>query len=257
MSHLVASFTGIGLKPTVTSAASITATTVRVNFSEAMSPNAALLLAANYTFTPAGGSAARTAVSVVAEPGSAPTYVVVTLDGPATLGTNNYTVTVSNAGPTDLAGNTVDPAHDDATFSGLGAPIGGVTVVATPDTVQKDGGYQISVRGLSTIPAGEYDVHIGPLVSANDPLAYSGVQGQGPAVTVENDRFTFVSPILPVGGPYALFLVNRATAATITTSAAVTVTPADFRSATFDIRRLLPRWWRNGPRTLTNTPYPQ
>src|SRR5687768_3991909 len=110
---LTGSFVGVGVRPRVLSATALTTSTVRVVFNEAMSNNAALVLAANYTITPAGGSAARTVTGVIVDGTSA---VVLQLDGDLTPGVNNYTVTVA-AAVVDVAGNGIDPAFDDAVFN--------------------------------------------------------------------------------------------------------------------------------------------
>lgn len=110
---LSGSFTGIGIEPQVVSAAAIAGTRVRVTFDEAMAADAELIDPTNYTITEDLGSDPRTVVSVVVE---STTSVILTLDGILTFGTDNYNVEVANT-VTDLAGNTLDPANDNADFS--------------------------------------------------------------------------------------------------------------------------------------------
>jgi hypothetical protein len=114
MSRLLGSFTGSGIQPQVTGAVADTLTSVRVTFSESMLNNGALLTPANYVITHALGSSNRSvsAVSVLS-----PIEVILTLDGLLSPGTLNYTVTVALA-VSDPAGNTLDPAHRAANFSG-------------------------------------------------------------------------------------------------------------------------------------------
>jgi len=106
-----ADFTGIGVKPQVSSAAAVDASTVEVTFDSDMD-DTGLTTPGNYIFA---GPVLITA-SVVTKIG--PTHVHVTITGEMRTGTANYTVTVSNV--RDTYYNTIDPAHDDAIFDGLG-----------------------------------------------------------------------------------------------------------------------------------------
>lgn len=144
---LTGSYVGIGVKPRVSAASATGPTAVRVTFNEAMANNAALLLAGNYTLTPSGGADARVVSSVTRQ--SALT-VILFLDGDLTPGVDNYTVAVNNAGPTDLVGNTVDPAFDEALFGFAGT---------TVSTGESDDAFE----------------HIGLL----DPIRYRGAWGIG------------------------------------------------------------------------------
>ncbi len=113
--HNSAGFTGIGVAPQVSSAAAMDSTTVRVVFDEDMTDDAALVNAANYTFT--GGGAALTATSVVRiDATTVDVSVNEMTDGAA------YTAHVETgaSGPTDLAATHVDPAHNSAGFTGIG-----------------------------------------------------------------------------------------------------------------------------------------
>ncbi len=111
-------FNGIGVLPQVANASALTSQRVRVQFSEAMRQDAALTTPANYTITPDGGSAARTVLSVVS---SGDDEVILILDGALTVGVDNYNVQVALT-VADVAGNTLDPAADDADFSGIATP---------------------------------------------------------------------------------------------------------------------------------------
>lgn len=107
---------GIGVRPRLLSAA-MQGARVRLVFSEFMSPNTALLTAANYTIVADGGSAPRSVVGVQVD-GFAPSLsVLLTLDGFCTNGVANYNVAVALV--SDLAGNTIDPSFDDADFDGM------------------------------------------------------------------------------------------------------------------------------------------
>jgi len=101
-------FTGIGVAPQVSSATALTAFTVRIVFNEAMKNDVALTTPSNYNFT--DGLAAT-----LVERESA-TWVKVTVN--EMVQSHSYTVTVT--GVKDVADNPLDPAHDEATFGGIG-----------------------------------------------------------------------------------------------------------------------------------------
>lgn len=88
-----AGYTGQGAGPTISAAVPQSATVTRVTFSEAMTNNAALLLAGNYTFSPTGGGGGLTpAASSVAYVDS--THVDVTHS--AGLAGKSYDLTIAN-----------------------------------------------------------------------------------------------------------------------------------------------------------------
>jgi len=105
-----ASFSGIGVQPQVSSAVALDSTTVRITFNEAMKNDAALTNTANYAI------AGPTSPSNVSVNRVSPTIVDLTLT--ELLQGGSYTVTVSNV--VDVAENPIDPAHDDASFTGIG-----------------------------------------------------------------------------------------------------------------------------------------
>ena len=119
--------------PQVSSATALDSTTVRAVFDEAMTDDAALVNAANYTFT--GGGVALTASAVTRIDATTVDVTVNEMtDGAA------YTVDVDTtaSGPTDLASNHVDPAHNSTAFTGLGiAPT--VSIDSVSPANAKDG----------------------------------------------------------------------------------------------------------------------
>lgn len=244
---LSATYTGIGIAPELTTGVALSRSTVRLEFSEAMS-STGLTTAGNYTITPAMGSDARTVTSVTAE---SSTSIVLVLDGDMTPGTLNYTATAANV--TDLAGNEIDPDNDSATFDGPPEQEGAVE----PDTVQNDGGYSM-VLTWEDVPDGTYHVHVGPLGTDDDPACYSGIIGQGNSIEIVDGAAALISPPLPAGGPYAFTIVLVSDPLTIYSSdTLLTVVPHDFRTATMSLRRLLPVWLRTGPRHPYQEVYPQ
>lgn len=116
-----ATFNGIGVAPCMVSAEVISDKLVRVYYSEALQNTVGLTYAAYYTFTPDPGSNATSAVSVVAEAVTYPTYVDVTVNNAMTIGVNNYNVAVATwtiSGIKDKVGNYLDVAHEDVDFNG-------------------------------------------------------------------------------------------------------------------------------------------
>ncbi|MCX7047278.1 MAG: Ig-like domain-containing protein [Candidatus Sumerlaeota bacterium] len=109
-----ASATAIGVLPTVVSAASTTATVVRVVFSEPMLNNAALINPTNYTFT--GAVALTPSAVAVVDPLRVDVTVNEMTDGASYL----VTVNATNVGPTDLARNHINVAAQTVPFTGMG-----------------------------------------------------------------------------------------------------------------------------------------
>lgn len=116
MPVLSPTYSGVGILPQVTSAVLVGAR-LAVTFSEPMTEDAEILDPTNYTITPDGGSDALTVTGVVV---ASSTIVYLTLSGAPTTGDLNYNVEVADT-VTDLAGNTLDPAADNADFDGHSA----------------------------------------------------------------------------------------------------------------------------------------
>lgn len=113
-----ADWTAVGTPPAVSSAMPVDSTTVRVNFSEGMSPTAALSSVGSYSFDPDLGGAVVSPVSAVPEAVSQPTYVDVYLSSEMTLGVD-YTLSVDDS-LEDAAGNPMDALSLTAEFTGVG-----------------------------------------------------------------------------------------------------------------------------------------
>lgn len=111
-----AAYLGVGIQPQVVSAV-VVGVRVAVVFSEIMEPDAELLDPANYTITEDVGSDARVVTGVAVAGTSPSNTVLLSLDGALTTGDDNYNVEVAVI-VTDLAGNALDPAADDADFDG-------------------------------------------------------------------------------------------------------------------------------------------
>ncbi len=120
-------------------------------------------------------------------------------------------------------------------------------------TVANDGGGVIS--GTIPLPDGPYRIHIGPTASTTDPLAYSGINGQGSIVVIKNSQFSCRAPPLPVGESRLSFVdeLNQITHG----DALLTVRPSQFRLSTYSLRRHYPTDYRVGARSISLEAYPQ
>lgn len=125
----------------------------------------------------------------------------------------------------------------------------------SPNPIPNDGGHTVTVT--AGIPDGTYRVYVGFTVSEDDAICYSGIQGQGSNVVVEDEEFTCVVPPLEVDVGYSFFLVNVDDLTTAAVTGVLDVIPHDFRSRMLSLRRILPRNWRMGYRTLEAEEFPQ
>ena len=114
----IGTWTGLGVKPQVTSAVEIEDKILRVDFDEVMNDNADFRSTLSYTITALDpGSVAVSVVSVT--PSADDTSVEIEVDKSFTNGTDNYRIVVSTT-LKDLAGNTLDALADRDDFSGFG-----------------------------------------------------------------------------------------------------------------------------------------
>jgi len=135
---------------------------------------------------------------------------------------------------------------------------GEIPITLTTPIIFKDGGYVLEgTLGGIGLADGNYELHVGPLSTSADPICYSGVSGQGEVVIVANNQFSCISPILPLGGPYAFTFVNTDTRAEDLTQPVLTAVPQLVRTGTLAYRGLLPRVWHLGFRTTDQLDFPQ
>ena len=116
----VGAYTGLGIKPRVSSAIALNATKVRVTFDEPMDRNGTELgNPLRYTITPTGGGAVVFVNSVVLPLDTNPSFVeLVTTEMTDATG---YDVAVDSTGLIrDAAFNPLDSAFDTASFTGIG-----------------------------------------------------------------------------------------------------------------------------------------
>lgn len=154
-----------------------------------------------------------------------------------------------------IAGWGVEPVFPDAVVGAAG-----YDVLVLPTTVMNDGGWELRIANVTSFPATQYRVHLGPAGNATDPVCYPGVAGQGEIAQVEDGRFITVwSPILPIGGPYSFFFetVPITGAGTASVSPAVTIVAHLYRSRLMSMRRLFPPRYKTNYRLAKRDRFPQ
>lgn len=185
MSHLTNTFVGIGVNPSITSITPVSVTSVRVNFSEAMSGTALFNASSSYTVSASGGSIPLTVISASSGGGN-PSSIELTFNTEMTNGSSNYTL-IATSGLTDVDGEPLSPLS--SSFSGFGlAPY--VDNVAIPNTLQANPTANISFSILD----------IGSAVSGN--TVFIGVQQGTGSIQTAYVSGAFVAPF---SGPSSSF----------------------------------------------------
>lgn len=115
-------YTGQGVLPQLSSVEVRSSTLLRLHFDEDMTLDAALVNPSSYTVVPITPGAAPVFFTSVLTPegDNFPNYVELPVSEMTDGAT--YEATVSTSGPVDRALNTVDPANNDAQFTGVGVP---------------------------------------------------------------------------------------------------------------------------------------
>ena len=115
-----------------------------------------------------------------------------------------------------------------------------------------DGGYLLKIIGVFEVDTA-HRVHVGLNGSSNDPVCYAG-QGQGslalPFTATELRVFT---PRLALG-LLSVFVLQTATTDSDSLLGVLTSVKPDFKSRVFDMRRILPPFWKTGPRSMEQLP---
>lgn len=94
-------------------------------------------------------------------------------------------------------------------------------------------------------------VHVGPAGDATDPKCLSGIAGQGTVLYPANaTKLRCFLPVMPAGGPYNVFVRRVDMTRTTLLLAAMTVLPKMYHSAVFDLRTVLPPYYKTGPRNM-------
>ncbi|OGO08151.1 MAG: hypothetical protein A2Y61_00260 [Chloroflexi bacterium RBG_13_60_13] len=122
--------------------------------------------------------------------------------------------------------------------------------VANPDTLPEDGGREIRIEGSFELE-NRYEIHIGAGGSPADPACHSGKVGQGTIIyPLTGGILRGYTPMITPGGPYTITVVNQDTAEEHQLVGELTVTERQFWTSVYDLRRILPRFYRTGPRSI-------
>jgi len=121
---------------------------------------------------------------------------------------------------------------------------------ADPQTIPEDGGREIVIEGTFELE-NPYKVHIGSNGSSVDPACYSGKPGQGSIIYPwTSGALRCYSPVLAPGGPYTVTVVNQDTAEEHQLVAEVIVVERQFWTSVYDLRKILPKFYKTGPRNI-------
>ena len=126
-----------------------------------------------------------------------------------------------------------------------------MALVISPTDTERDGGYKITLTGLSLV-SGDYYFHVGPLGTHEDPRAYAGSYGTGDVVTVAASGCSFASPPGESGihAVSAYSTASPAVSGTVIHASGLTYHNKNHRSATFSYRTLQLGWYNTGPRDI-------
>lgn len=121
---------------------------------------------------------------------------------------------------------------------------------ADPVLIAEDGGHEIQISG-SFEAKNRYKVHIGSNASSADPTCHSGKVGQGDIIYPwTSGILRCYMPVVAPGGPYTITVVNQDTAEEHQLVDEVTVTGRQFYTSVYDLRKVLPQFYRTGPRRI-------
>jgi len=123
-----------------------------------------------------------------------------------------------------------------------------------PGVVAEDGGREIQVQGSFEL-GNRYKVHLGANGSSADPACYSGKSGQGLIIYPwTSGALRCYAPVTAPGGPYTVTVVNQDTAEEHQLVDEVTVTERQYYTSVYDLRKVLPPFYRTGPRRIDMEP---
>ena len=123
-----------------------------------------------------------------------------------------------------------------------------------PDDVPQDGGWEIEVQGSFELE-NPYKVHFGPAGSAADPACQSGKPGQGQIIyPFSATVLRCYTPVVTPGGPYTVTVVNQDTAESHQLADEMIVLKRQFWTSVYDLRRVLPVFYKTGPRKIDLEP---
>lgn len=118
----------------------------------------------------------------------------------------------------------------------------------------EDGGYKLVISGSFEF-GHNYRVHIGTTESTSDPTCYTGIAGQGVIIVADNTiQLICYSPIVPVETTLSVFVIDVDTSEDHTLSGVLESTHRQFAAKVFAYRKVLPLFYRTGPRQLLEEP---
>lgn len=117
--------------------------------------------------------------------------------------------------------------------------------------VPEDGGYPIDIVGdFSEVLGQDLEVYIGTNGDATDTPCYSGVPGSSRTVIPLSDTLLrCYTPRLDTG-LQSIFVQTVDTLSQDLLTDSIMVFKRGFETSVFDMRRVLPPWYRTGPRTI-------
>jgi hypothetical protein len=125
---------------------------------------------------------------------------------------------------------------------------------ASPTTIPEDGGREIQIQGSFEME-NAYKVHIGPNGSSADEACHSGKAGQGAIVYPWTAGILrCYAPVLVPGGPYTITVVNQGTAEQQQLVGELTAAERHFWTSVYDLRKVLPTFYKTGPRKIDQEP---
>ena len=124
-----------------------------------------------------------------------------------------------------------------------------MALLVSPNTVEKDGGYKITLTGLS-LADGDYYFHVGSTGTSADPRAYAGAYGTGDVVTVTSTSGAFITPPIAEPGNYSIAAISTGGGGPAVLPSGIAYHEKNHRSATFSYRTLMVSWLNTGPRDI-------
>jgi len=120
--------------------------------------------------------------------------------------------------------------------------------------VPSNGGYRLDLHG--TFPVGQrLRVYVGVTGSSADAKCLSGKAGQGSIIyAVDDSNLHCYTPLLPVGGPFAVTVQSLDTGNASCLPQAVATIKPDFKTSVFALKSMLPTVLLVGPRKVEDVP---
>lgn len=125
----------------------------------------------------------------------------------------------------------------------------GISAIS-PAVVLENGGHKIEVTGTFNL-GHEYMIYLGTKSGIFDHACYSGVPGQGNVIRpYTTTALVAYTPRLYLGSGQHVTVRDLTVPEIETLAAALTVCYEWFSSAVFSIRKLLPNFYKTGPRDI-------